>query len=184
MQVRQSGAFGNGHGPTRVPTPTVPRREGSHHNMNQLNARLNRFQPIALLILRVSLGVVFVAHGIDKFRAGLGMVEGAFAGWDVPAAGITAPLTAGLEVVAGIALIIGLGTRIAAGLLGLVMIGALFFVKAELGIISTTPMPGAELDLALLVGLVVLFIGGPGAAAADGAIGVESREAVRARTTN
>lgn len=147
--------------------------------MHRINTRLNRFEPIALLILRVALGAIFVVHGLDKFRAGLDMVEGAFTEWGVPAAGTAAALTAGLEVIAGVALIIGLATRIAAGLLSLVMIGAIFFVKADLGIISTTPMPGAEVDIALLAGLLVLFIVGPGAAAVDGAIGVESRALLR-----
>ena len=150
--------------------------------MRQLTASLTRFQPIALLLLRVALGVIFLAHGLDKFRGGIDMVEGAFAEWGVPAAGIAAPITATIEVVAGIALLIGLGTRIAAALLGLVIIGALFFVKAEVGIISSTPMPGAEVDIALLAGLFVLFIAGPGAAAVDGAIGIESRSLVAAPT--
>lgn len=40
-------------------------------------------------------------------------------------------------------------------------------------------MPGAEIDIALLAGLIVVFIVGPGAAAVDGAIGVESRASLR-----
>ncbi len=152
--------------------------------MHRITSTLSRFQPIALLILRVALGAVFITHGIDKFRAGLDMVEGAFAGWGVPAAGTAAAFAAGLEVIGGIALVIGLGTRLAAGLLGLVLIGALIFVKAELGIISTTPIPGAEIDIALLAGLVVLFIAGPGSAAVDSAIGVESRASLRPVTAD
>lgn len=152
--------------------------------MHRITSTLSRFQPIALLILRVALGAVFITHGLDKFSAGLGMVEGAFAGWGVPAAGAAAAFTAGLEVIGGIALVIGLGTRLAAGLLGLVMIGAIIFVKAELGIISANPMPGAELDIALLAGLLVVFIVGPGTAAIDGAIGIESRDSLRPVTAS
>lgn len=150
--------------------------------MNRINESLGRLQPVVLLLLRVALGAVFLTHGLDKFRVGLDMVEGAFAGWGVPAAGTAATVTASLEVIGGIALILGLGTRIAAALLGIVMLGALLFVKVDLGIISTTPMPGAELDLALLGGLLVLVVMGPGALGLDGAIGVESRTLVRPRT--
>lgn len=57
-------------------------------------------------------------------------------------------------------------------------------MKADLGIISTTPMPGAEIDIALLAGLVVVFIVGPGAAAVDGAIGVEPLTRLRPATAN
>lgn len=173
--------LGNSTPPDRVPPPTARRHGGSHAPSHQHPQPL---QPIALLILRVALGAVFITHGLDKFRVGLDMVEGAFAGWGVPAAGTAAALTAGLELIGGIALVLGLGTRIAAGLLGLVMIGALIFVKADLGIISTTPMPGAEIDIALLAGLVVVFIVGPGTAAVDGAIGVESRARLRPATAN
>lgn len=42
------------------------------------------------------------------------------------------------------------------------MIGALPCVKQDVGIISTEAMPGAELDLALLAGLVTPGLIGPG----------------------
>jgi putative oxidoreductase len=82
--------------------------------------------------------------------------------WGVPAPGLTAPLTAGVEIVAGILLVLGLGTRIAAMALSVVSIGALIYVKQDLGIISSQPMPGAELDLALLGGLIAVILLGPG----------------------
>jgi uncharacterized membrane protein YphA (DoxX/SURF4 family) len=144
--------------------------------MQQVCSRLNRYSSYAPLVLRVALGVVFVWHGLDKFDAGISMVEGAFTGWGVPAPAITAPLTAVLEIVAGIALILGLMTRLAALLLGFVMIGAIVYVKGDLGLISSAPMPGAELDVALLAGLVSLVLTGPGSLAVDPRIGIEPAE--------
>ncbi len=73
----------------------------------------------------------------------------------------------------GLALILGIGTRIAAVLLSIVMIGALIYVKQDLGIISSGPMPGAELDLALLAGLIALIVIGPGRLSIDEQIGLE-----------
>ncbi|HXH56573.1 DoxX family protein [Iamia sp.] len=145
--------------------------------MHQICSTLNRFRPAAPLVLRVVLGGLFLWHGIDKFDTGISMVEGAFEGWGVPAPGLTAPLTAIVEVVAGAALVLGIGTRIAAALLSIVMIGAIIYVKQELGIISSQPMPGAELDLALLAGLVALIVIGPGRISLDQQLDIEPREA-------
>jgi uncharacterized membrane protein YphA (DoxX/SURF4 family) len=88
--------------------------------------------------------------------------------------GLAAPLTALVEIVAGVALIVGLGTRVAATLLGLVLVGALLYVKTDRGVISTEPMPGAELDLALLAGLVALMAIGPGRPSIDAATGLDA----------
>lgn len=62
-----------------------------------------------------------------------------------------------------------------------VLVGALFFVKLDLGIISSEPMPGAELDLALLGGLVALIVLGPGRLSLDQQLGIEPNEAVATR---
>lgn len=68
---------------------------------------------------------------------------------------------------------VGIGTRIAAMLLSIVMIGAIIYVKLDLGIISSEPTPGAELDLALLAGLVSLIVLGPGPISLDDRLGIE-----------
>lgn len=141
--------------------------------MHQLCSTLDRGRPAAPLVLRVVLGGLFIWHGIDKFDAGISMVEEMFTMWGVPAPGLAAPLVAIVEIVGGIALVLGLATRVAAMLLSVVMIGALIYVKQDLGIISSGPMPGAELDLALLAGLVALVVLGPGRFSLDDRLGVE-----------
>jgi uncharacterized membrane protein YphA (DoxX/SURF4 family) len=121
----------------------------------------------------VVLGGLFVYHGYDKFDGGIGMVQDMFDMWGVPAADLAAPATAIVEIVAGAALIIGLGTRVAATMLGVVMVGALLYLKTDLGIISAEPMPGAELDLALLAGLVTLMAIGAGRLSIDAVAGLD-----------
>lgn len=143
--------------------------------MHQFHSTFDRFRPAAPLVLRVVLGGLFIRHGIDKFDTGISMVEGAFRGWGVPAPALTAPVTAVTEIVAGTALVVGIGTRVAAMLLSVVMIGALIYVKIDLGIISSEPMPGAELDLALLAGLVTVIVLGPGRYSLDHQIGIDAR---------
>ncbi len=141
--------------------------------MHQVCSTLNRFRPAVPLVLRVVLGGLFIWHGIDKFDVGIDMIEGMFTMWGVPAPGLTAPLTAIIEIGAGTMLVLGIGSRIAAMLLSVVVIGALIYVKRDLGIISSQPMHGAELDLAMLTGLIALVILGPGSISVDDKIGIE-----------
>jgi putative oxidoreductase len=141
--------------------------------MRALNSTIGRFAGLAPVVLRIAIGGVMAYHGVDKLRMGIDEVEGMFRMWDVPAPSITAPLVAAVEIVVGLALIAGIGTRIAAVALSGVLVGALVFVKTEFGIISSEPMPGAELDIALLAGLVALALLGAGPASADRATGLE-----------
>lgn len=141
--------------------------------MHKVCSTLDRFHPVVPLVLRVVLGGLFVWHGIDKFDAGIDMVEQMFTMWGVPAPGLAAPFTAIIEIAAGTMLVFGVATRMAALLLGLVMLGAIVYVKADLGIISSDPMPGVELDLSMLAGLVALIFLGPGPVSVDGKIGME-----------
>jgi putative oxidoreductase len=75
-------------------------------------------------LTRLVLGLVFVGTGWGKLHS-LDDVTKFFASLGIPAASIQAPLIAGLEFVGGICLLIGLGTRVFAGLLGCTMIVAM-----------------------------------------------------------
>jgi putative oxidoreductase len=79
------------------------------------------------------------------------------------------------EIVGGAALILGLATRIVAVLFTIQLIGALIYVKQDLGVLSSEPMPGAELDLAYLAGLATLILLGPGLLSLDERIHLEPR---------
>ena len=73
---------------------------------------------IGLLILRVIVGIVFVAHGAQKvFVWGIDGVTAGFAGMGVPAPAVVATLVAFGELLGGIALIAGVLTRLATGVL-------------------------------------------------------------------
>ena len=127
-----------------------------------LATALNRLSSAAPLVIRIILGVLFIYHGVDKFDVGLDNVEAAFDSWGVPAPGISAPAVAIFELVGGVALVLGLATRVVAALFVVQLAGALIYVKQDLGILSSEPMPGAELDLAYIGGLVALVLLGPG----------------------
>ncbi|CAG7624627.1 DoxX family protein [Paenibacillus allorhizosphaerae] len=98
-------------------------------------------------VVRVLLGIIFLVHGTAKFQMGLGNVSNFFQSLGLP--GALGYLVAIIELVGGIALIVGLGSRYIAALLFLVMIGAIVKVKLGLGLMGDGKSPGYELELAL-----------------------------------
>ena len=130
--------------------------------INQLFNKLDQGSPVGPLVLRVTLGVLLLLNGLDKFSNGIAGVTDAFASMGVPVPSVTAPLAIVLEVFVGIALIVGVGTRVA----GIIMTGffavAIATVKADAGILGS-----AEIDLLYTAGLVALVFVGPGALAID-----------------
>lgn len=114
---------------------------------------------LALLIARVSLGVILMAHGWQKFTewtiAGTGEN---FAAMGIPAPHFSAMFAASAELVGGAFLVLGLLAPLAALVNIIGMLGALFLVHIEAGIFASEG--GIELVWAIAAGLaVILFLG-------------------------
>jgi putative oxidoreductase len=131
---------------------------------------------LGLLVLRLALGLIFVLHGWMNILGGqesflremLTMV-----GWSAP--DLLVWLITGFELLAGLALILGVFTREAAALLAIEMVVAvvLFHVRQGFFIVAIPNAPlayGFEYHLSLVGGLVCLALGGSGAYALEGRI--------------
>jgi putative oxidoreductase len=111
--------------------------------MNQMNYYANT-------ALRILAGIVFIIHG--KFKLDWGYVN--LSNWldeqGFPFSIFIGYLLPWVEVVGGLILIIGLGTRYVATIFSIILVAALFKVKLSAGFISTTAT-GYEFESLLLV---------------------------------
>ncbi|RAP73543.1 DoxX family protein [Paenibacillus montanisoli] len=105
-------------------------------------------------MMRVVMGIIFVFHGIDKFKMGLSNVEAFFGSIGVP--GFLAYVVAVLELAGGIMLIAGLFTRYVSGLFVVMLLGAIATTKLSAGLLGNGQMAGYELDLGFI--LVTLYL--------------------------
>ena len=129
-----------------------------------------------LLLIRVALGAVFVAHGLQKmFVFGHAGVTGMLGQLGVPFPSVNAALITGAELFGGIALINGAFTRIAAAILAFSMTVAILTVHVSHGFFA--PM-GIEYPMTLLLVNLALVITGGGAFSLDHWLGQTDADVV------
>jgi putative oxidoreductase len=115
---------------------------------------------LGLLVLRLVIGVIYVAHGWQKlFIVGPSAAGAAFASMGVPLPQVLGPLVGGVECVGGVVLILGWLTRVASFGLAVDVLGAMIFFHSRHGFF--VPM-GIELVLSLFGAAVALSLAGAG----------------------
>lgn len=130
-----------------------------------------------LTLLRAIVGVVFLAHGYQKFFIwGIGGVSAGFAQMGIPAPHVSAYLAASAEFFGGLALLLGLLTRFAAIPVAITMIVAILQVHLKGGFFGPQ---GVEYPLTLLIANVALIVAGGGAFALDNLIFNGSRKELK-----
>ncbi|HET8827442.1 MAG TPA: DoxX family protein [Terriglobales bacterium] len=117
-------------------------------------------QACGLTILRIVVGIVFLVHGYQKlFHMGFHGVAGFFSHAGIPLPLVSAVVVTLVEFVGGIALIAGIGVRIAGALLAVDMLVAILVVHIKHGFFN--PM-GFEFPLTLLAATLCLALSGGG----------------------
>ena len=116
-----------------------------------------------ITILRVMVGIVFLAHGGQKvFVYGFSGVQGAFGQMGIPMPTVMGPFVALLELIGGLLLVVGVGTRWVSILFAIEMAVAVLKVHLSHGFF----LPGGfEYALMMFAASCAVALEGPGAAA-------------------
>jgi putative oxidoreductase len=119
---------------------------------------LNRLQPFALLVLRIVLGAIMIAHGYHKVFGGFHHHMEMVGSLGIPS--WMAYLSAGVEFFGGIAIVLGVFTRFFSLALVIEMGVAIWKVHFKNGLMGPT---GYEfpLSLAAIALALICFGGGP-----------------------
>jgi len=132
-----------------------------------------------LLILRIAIGIIFIAHGYPKFfrRPPIGGPAGfakGLASMGIPAPTFFAWFVAILEFWGGIALILGLFTRWLGLLLAIDMFVAIWKARLPSGAkFASWQGLGWEFEFLILAVALALTFLGPGSISIDAALGLE-----------
>jgi uncharacterized membrane protein YphA (DoxX/SURF4 family) len=143
---------------------------------------VTRAAPAATILIRVMVGAVFVAEGIQKFLYSAEVGAGRFAKIGIPQADLLAPFVGSVEVVCGTLVLLGLFTRWA--VLPLLGVMAVAFVSTKLPIllgqdigpfqVRQLPYYGvwgfaheSRTDFSMVMGSLFLLLAGPGSLSLD-----------------
>jgi len=136
----------------------------------------------AVILIRLMIGSIFVAEGIQKFLFPEALGAGRFAAIGIPQPSLTGPLVGTVETCGGLLILLGLGTRLAAVPLLVTMMVAFASTKIPVwlghGYWRFADPAGkhgfwamaheSRTDIAMLLGLTFLLVVGAGSWSLDG----------------
>lgn len=118
---------------------------------------LLQYDDFGLLVLRVALAAIFIYHALPKLKNSKAMAQGI---------GMAPGMVTGLgavELVASLGLIFGIYVQLAALLLGIVMIGAIYFKTQKWHVpFLAMDKTGWEFDFILLAAIIAVLLTGGG----------------------
>jgi putative oxidoreductase len=135
--------------------------------LDRLRRAADRVAFLGPTLARLTVGLVFIGTGWGKLH-NLGDVTNFFASLHIPAPGFNARLAASTEFFGGIAVLVGLGTRLAALPLGFTMVVAILTAKRG-DITGLTALVGFE-EWSYLVFFIWLALAGAGPLSLDALI--------------
>jgi putative oxidoreductase len=139
---------------------------------------MKNIKDYAPLCLRMAIGIGFMVHGWAKISRGTGGFEKLLTQTGVPFAHIGANITPYIELIGGIAILLGLFVAYTAIPLIITMLVAMFGVHMKYGFSSVNTIgltpdgpkfgpPGYEINLLYIAGLLSLMITGAGRISMD-----------------
>lgn len=118
---------------------------------------LLQYGDLGLLVLRLAIAAIFIYHALPKLKSSQAMAQGI---------GMAPGMVTGLgvvELVSSLGLIFGIYTQLAALLLGIVMIGAIYFKTQKWHVpFLAMDKTGWEFDFILLAASIAVLLTGGG----------------------
>lgn len=156
--------------PQARPLPASPEQYDSDEDNERIRTGGRRgTQHLGLLVLRIGLGVVLIAHGLQKLFGwwggrGLTGFRNSLSDVGYQHADVLASVSAGGAIVAGVLLVLGLFTPLAAaGALAFLLNGLLAGLSAPHAPTFSSFLPnGYEYQITLVVVAVAVILAGPG----------------------
>jgi putative oxidoreductase len=151
--------------------------------MNGVGRLLHARGPRSLVLIRLLVGPVFLAEGVQKFLFPAALGVGRFAKIGIPAPEVMAPFVGVVEIVCGSLVLVGLLTRAAAIALFIDILVAIATTKTPIlrdkGFWAMAHE--ARTDWSMLLGALFLVIVGPGVASLDARLTPSKSKPSRAR---
>ena len=139
----------------------------SRARWSRLDSAFKRFDTLAWTLLRVTVGVVMMAHGSLKLADPVGTQE-FFASAGLPLPATMVWLAVAGEFLGGLGVLVGALTRLAAAGVLCVMAGAIFSVHLGNGLMASNN--GFEYPLVLLMASLAFIARGPGPVSIDAVV--------------
>jgi putative oxidoreductase len=140
--------------------------------------RTRRLNEWAMLLLRLIVGYGFFAHGMAKWSRGPEKFAKLLSVIQVPYPAVSAWAVTGVELLGGLAIMLGAFVVIASIPLAISMLVAMFSIHVRygfsavntIGLTATGPVfgpPGYEINLLYIAALIAVSLAGPGALSTD-----------------
>ena len=127
-------------------------------------AILHQYTDIGIFVLRATVALIFLVHGFWKIKNSPSVAKSS----GMPESDWFFMLLGWIEALAALALLSGIFTQAAAALLGLIMIGAIYFKVVTWKIPFTAhDKTGWEFDLIILAACIFIVFAGAGRIALD-----------------
>ncbi len=114
---------------------------------------------IGTIIIRVIVGITFFTHGFTKFQSGISNIVDNFGHLGLLV--FLAYIIALIKLIGGVALILGIGTRIIAGIFAVIMLGTIFAFKLSDGFLGNIQLAGYEFELVMFAMSTYLVLANP-----------------------